>query len=137
MGHRIVSASRECTDRSVPLIQFSELSANNRAGCQDKVCKDSGNKITKGELRLGVWFTMPGTEHGSWKWRHWYDLPALGHGMLLYIPLVLTIVFARGCVSGKTISNIQESIGTDGDYDWDMLDGYDEIPYDQFVVIHP
>ncbi|KAI3321420.1 zf-PARP-domain-containing protein [Xylariaceae sp. AK1471] len=81
-----------------------ELSANNRAGCQDKVCKDSGNKITKGELRLGVWFTMPGTEHGSWKWRHW------------------------GCVSGKTISNIQESIGKDGDYDWDMLDGYDEIP---------
>ncbi|KAI0534383.1 zf-PARP-domain-containing protein [Xylaria digitata] len=80
-----------------------EISPNNRAGCQDKVCKDAKTKITKGELRFGVWFVMPNTEHGSWKWRHW------------------------GCVSGKTISNVQESIKKDDDYDWDMLDGYDEI----------
>ncbi|KAI0412412.1 hypothetical protein F5X98DRAFT_322014 [Xylaria grammica] len=80
-----------------------EISANNRAGCQDKVCKDAKTKITKGELRFGVWFVMPNTEHGSWKWRHW------------------------GCVSGKTISNLQESLQKDDGYDWDMLDGYDEI----------
>ncbi|KAI0455723.1 hypothetical protein F5B21DRAFT_470422 [Xylaria acuta] len=80
-----------------------EISPNNRAGCQDKVCKDSKTKIVKGELRFGVWFVVPGTEHGSWKWRHW------------------------GCVSGKTISNVQESIKKDDGYDWDLLDGYDEI----------
>ncbi|KAI1182565.1 hypothetical protein F5B17DRAFT_419891 [Nemania serpens] len=80
-----------------------EVSPNNRAGCQDKVCKDAKTKITKGELRFGVWIVMPGTEHGSWRWRHW------------------------GCVSGKTISNVQESIKKGDDYDWEMLDGYDEI----------
>ncbi|RYO88388.1 hypothetical protein DL766_003067 [Monosporascus sp. MC13-8B] len=81
-----------------------ELSKNNRAGCQDGVCKNAAAKIAKGELRLGAWVTMPGGEHGSWRWRHW------------------------GCVSGFTISNIQESIkNADGDYDWNMLDGYDEL----------
>ncbi|TGJ81433.1 hypothetical protein E0Z10_g7329 [Xylaria hypoxylon] len=80
-----------------------EICPNNRAGCQDKVCKDAKTKITKGELRFGVWIVMPNTEHGSWRWRHW------------------------GCVSGKTVSNVQESIKKDDGYEWDMLDGYDEI----------
>ncbi|KAI0520944.1 hypothetical protein F5B22DRAFT_596925 [Xylaria bambusicola] len=81
-----------------------EISPNNRAGCQDKVCKDSKHKITKGELRFGVWFVVPTIEKGSWKWRHW------------------------GCVSGKSIENLQNAIKQDdGSYDWNMLDGYDEI----------
>ncbi|KAI1494606.1 hypothetical protein F5X96DRAFT_530586 [Biscogniauxia mediterranea] len=83
-----------------------EISPNNRAGCQDKVCKDNGQKITKGELRFGTWVTMPGTEHGSWKWRHW------------------------GCVSGKTVGNLQAAIESGGEYDWDMIDGYEDITDD-------
>lgn len=48
----------------------TELSANNRAGCQDKVCKDNAEKITKGQLRCGTWVEIQ--EHGSWRWKHWY-----------------------------------------------------------------
>ncbi|KAI1080547.1 zf-PARP-domain-containing protein [Whalleya microplaca] len=80
-----------------------EISANNRAGCQDSECKKGGQKITKGQLRFGTWVTLPDGEHGSWKWRHW------------------------GCVSGKTISNLQEKISSGDGYEWDMIDGYDEM----------
>ncbi|OTB17037.1 hypothetical protein K445DRAFT_287395 [Daldinia sp. EC12] len=81
-----------------------EIAKSGRAGCQDGQCKKTGDKIQKGELRFGVWVEMPGTENGSFKWRHW------------------------GCVSGKTITNLQEKISSgDDEYQWDMIDGYDEL----------
>jgi hypothetical protein len=46
-----------------------ELSSSSRAGCQDKVCKENGTKIQKGELRLGTWVEIQ--DHGSWRWKHW------------------------------------------------------------------
>ena len=49
-----------------------EISPNARAGCKASDCKDSAIKITKGELRMGVWVAFQ--EHGSWHWRHWYAL---------------------------------------------------------------
>ena len=35
----------------------------------------------------------------------------------------------RGCVSGEQISNVQKFLSNDGekDYDFDKLDGYDEL----------
>lgn len=35
----------------------------------------------------------------------------------------------RGCVSGETISNLQEYLSKDknGGYNWDMLDGWEEL----------
>ncbi|KAI1337114.1 hypothetical protein F5Y15DRAFT_391422 [Xylariaceae sp. FL0016] len=88
-----------------------EISPNNRAGCQDKVCKDTAHKITKGELRLGVWVTVPGTDHASWKWRHW------------------------GCVSGKTMTNIQESLADGETYNMDLMDGFDELSDEMQVKV--
>ncbi|KAK0729998.1 poly polymerase and DNA-ligase Zn-finger region-domain-containing protein, partial [Lasiosphaeris hirsuta] len=80
-----------------------ELSANNRAGCKDKVCKESNVKILKGELRLGTWVEIK--DHGSWQWRHW------------------------GCVSGSQVENLREKIGKDakGEYRWDAIDGWEEL----------
>ncbi|KAI2782123.1 zf-PARP-domain-containing protein [Daldinia loculata] len=81
-----------------------EIAKTGRAGCQDTLCKKTGDKIQKGELRFGVWVDLPGAENGSYRWRHW------------------------GCVSGKTVGNLQEKISDgDGDYQWDMIDGYDEL----------
>jgi hypothetical protein len=50
-----------------------EISSNNRAGCQNKECKDAGLKIVKGDLRFGTWveYTFGEREIQSWKWRHW------------------------------------------------------------------
>lgn len=40
---------------------------------------------------------------------------------------MLTVVL-RGCVSGESIKNVQDNIKKDdGSYDFDMLDGYDEL----------
>ncbi|AEO65689.1 uncharacterized protein THITE_119498 [Thermothielavioides terrestris NRRL 8126] len=80
-----------------------EISPNNRAGCQDKVCKDAKSKIPKGELRLGTWVEIQ--DHGGWRWKHW------------------------GCVSGEQVVNMQEKLGVDknGEYNWDMLDGWEEL----------
>ncbi|KAI9758062.1 MAG: hypothetical protein M4579_003193 [Chaenotheca gracillima] len=75
-----------------------EISANNRATCKNKDCKDQAIKITKGEPRLGTFVEINGNQ--SWAWKHW------------------------GCVTPAQITNIQDSI--DGDID--MLDGYDEMP---------
>lgn len=33
----------------------------------------------------------------------------------------------RGCVSGKQLENLREEIRKDDSYDFDMIDGYDEI----------
>ncbi|CAP67595.1 uncharacterized protein PODANS_1_14880 [Podospora anserina S mat+] len=80
-----------------------ERATTGRAGCKDPVCKKENIKIEKGQLRFGVWVTI--MEHGSWAWRHW------------------------GCVSGETISNLQEYLSKDknGEYNWDMLDGWEEL----------
>lgn len=48
----------------------TEISPNNRAGCQDTLCKKEGNKIMKGDIRWGVWVDIP-DGHASWKWNHW------------------------------------------------------------------
>ena len=51
------------------LTLFSELSKNNRAGCQNKGCKDNAVKISKGELRFANMVTI--RDHDSWMYRHW------------------------------------------------------------------
>jgi hypothetical protein len=48
----------------------SEASPNNRAGCQNKECKDAAVKILKGEFRYAIQVTIK--EHTSWQYRHWY-----------------------------------------------------------------
>lgn len=36
----------------------------------------------------------------------------------------------RGCVSGAMIANVRDATGQpDGTYDWDLIDGYDELKY--------
>ncbi|KAK4219052.1 hypothetical protein QBC37DRAFT_167332 [Rhypophila decipiens] len=83
-----------------------EISANGRAGCQDTVCKTNKDKIKKGMLRLGTWVDYDSEQFpASWKWRHW------------------------GCTSGEIIKHIRADLGRDGngDYDWDRLDGWEEI----------
>ena len=38
------------------------------------------------------------------------------------------VILHRGCVSGHVIQNIRDKIGNgEGDYDWDAIDGYDEL----------
>lgn len=49
---------------------FAEASPNNRAGCQNKECKDAGVKILKGEYRYAIQVTIK--DHQSWQYRHWY-----------------------------------------------------------------
>lgn len=79
-----------------------EISPNNRAGCNDTVCKKEGVKIFKNEIRFGTWVEIQ--DRGSWKWKHW------------------------GCVSGSQIAGLQESCGGDPDnYDFDAIDGFDEL----------
>ncbi|CZT50664.1 uncharacterized protein RSE6_11689 [Rhynchosporium secalis] len=79
-----------------------EIALSGRSGCHSTECKDAKIKIDKGELRLGVWVEFP--TGGGWVYRHW------------------------GCVTGKILENIRKSIevpGEPGQYQWDMLDGYD------------
>jgi serine/threonine-protein kinase ATR len=52
-------------------MRSAEVSPNNRAGCQDSVCKGEGRKIMKGELRFGTWVEMRAFDSGSWHWKHW------------------------------------------------------------------
>lgn len=79
-----------------------EISPNNRATCKDTVCKKEQVKITKGEIRFGSWIEIQ--EHGSWSWKHW------------------------GCVSGSQLQNLRDECDKgDGDWDFDVIDGYDEL----------
>ena len=59
---------------SIPLklTNLAEISPNKRAGCKDTLCKEENVKIMKGELRFGSWVEIK--EHGSWAWKHWYEL---------------------------------------------------------------
>lgn len=50
----------------------AEISPNNRAGCKETACKKDNVKITKGELRWGVWVEIKAVERASWHWKHWY-----------------------------------------------------------------
>ncbi|KAF4984272.1 hypothetical protein FZEAL_484 [Fusarium zealandicum] len=78
-----------------------EVSPNNRAVCKDTVCKKNAEKVLKGTLRFGSWVTIH--EHGSWSWKHW------------------------GCVSGQQLENLRIMCETDGGYDCDAIDGWDEL----------
>jgi hypothetical protein len=89
------------------------VSPNNRAGCQNKECKDAAVKITKGEFRYAIQVTIK--DHQSWQYRHWYALSAIAIG---------PTNSCRGCVTPKQIENLIET--TEGNTD--MVDGYDEIP---------
>lgn len=64
-----------CKHNSIANTQ-TEVSPNNRAGCQDAQCKKNGVKIMKGEIRFGVWVEgqAQGREFQGFKWRHWYVL---------------------------------------------------------------
>ncbi|KAM0280629.1 hypothetical protein ACHAQH_003936 [Verticillium albo-atrum] len=79
-----------------------EVSTNNRAGCQDSVCKATASKCLKGQLRFGTWTEIK--EHGSFRWKHW------------------------GCVSGKQIEGLRDTCSRDGGaFEFDAIDGYDEM----------
>ena len=47
-----------------------EYSDNNRAKCNGPTCSKEGNKILKGEIRLGTYVDTG--QFASFKWRHWY-----------------------------------------------------------------
>ncbi|KAK0633096.1 poly polymerase and DNA-ligase Zn-finger region-domain-containing protein [Immersiella caudata] len=80
-----------------------EISPNNRAICKDTVCKKEKSKLLKGDIRFGSWVEVSDYP-GSWAWKHW------------------------GCVSGAQILNLRQSLAAGGeDYNWDLLDGYDEL----------
>ncbi|KFY38083.1 hypothetical protein V495_06769 [Pseudogymnoascus sp. VKM F-4514 (FW-929)] len=82
-----------------------EIAKQGRAGCQNTACKAQGIKIQKGEFRFGTWVEM---EHGaSFRWKHW------------------------GCVTGFQLQNLREYLkqgDPDGEYQWDFMDGLDEVP---------
>ncbi|KAF3386742.1 hypothetical protein F1880_000281 [Penicillium rolfsii] len=85
-----------------------KVSPNNRAGCQNKECKDERVKITKGEIRFGTWVET--TNFQSWSWRHW------------------------GCTTPLVLSHlIKEAFDKDeltGDEDFGKVDGWDDLPED-------
>ncbi|KAL2818864.1 hypothetical protein BJX63DRAFT_383086 [Aspergillus granulosus] len=78
-----------------------EESPTNRAGCQNKECKDAKVKIPKGEVRFGTWVDNERVQ--SFMWRHW------------------------GCVTPKIVSHINEVVGEGDDRDLDLLDGYADL----------
>ncbi|KAL2758545.1 hypothetical protein ACRALDRAFT_2099058 [Sodiomyces alcalophilus JCM 7366] len=78
-----------------------QVSPSNRAVCQDSVCKHLKKTILKGELRFGSWIEFG--DRGSFKWKHW------------------------GCVSGKQMQGLQEDAKRGDGFDFDAVDGYDEI----------
>ncbi|EED19887.1 conserved hypothetical protein [Talaromyces stipitatus ATCC 10500] len=78
-----------------------EESPNKRAGCSVKACKDHKIKIQKGELRLGTWVDTERFQ--SWSYRHW------------------------GCITSRVLANILESISEDGEPNFDMVDGLEEL----------
>ncbi|ROT37579.1 zf-PARP-domain-containing protein [Sodiomyces alkalinus F11] len=78
-----------------------DVSPSNRAVCQDSVCKHLKKTIPKGELRFGSWLEFG--DRGSFKWKHW------------------------GCVSGKQMQALQEAAKRGDGFDFDAVDGYDEM----------
>ncbi|KAK7203736.1 hypothetical protein BZA70DRAFT_58475 [Myxozyma melibiosi] len=78
-----------------------ELASSARAACRSAWCKTTGEKIQKGELRLGVFVTVG--EHQAYQWRHW------------------------NCVTPQVMENIKKSL----DNLPDDLDGYSELDADK------
>uniref|UniRef100_A0A093XZF1 PARP-type zinc finger-containing protein C13F5.07c n=1 Tax=Talaromyces marneffei PM1 TaxID=1077442 RepID=A0A093XZF1_TALMA len=78
-----------------------EESPNKRAGCSVKACKDHKIKIQKGELRLGTW--VDNERFQSWSYRHW------------------------GCVTVRVLANILEAIEENGEPNFDVLDGFEDL----------
>ena len=92
-GYRVGELSRCLSFTSCGLAQYpistsqlkfkltivTEVSANNRAGCQDALCKKEKKKILKGEIRFGVFVSgsANGHEFSGFKWRHWCVWPFL------------------------------------------------------------
>ena len=66
-----------------------------------KQCKDAGVKIGKGEIRFGSWVTAGTNEF--WSWSHW------------------------GCVTPKRVQNLLDAITEDGEKNFDLLDGYEDM----------
>ncbi|KAJ5645015.1 hypothetical protein N7507_011026 [Penicillium longicatenatum] len=80
-----------------------ELASSNRAGCQNKECKDAKEKIPKGTLRVGTWIDSEKIQ--AYMWRHW------------------------GCTTPRVLENIKTGWEEmcDGKPDYSLLDGYDEL----------
>ncbi|WVN85585.1 uncharacterized protein L203_100734 [Cryptococcus depauperatus CBS 7841] len=82
----------------MPAYRF-EIAKTGRAACNGKKpCK--GTKIDKGQLRMGVWVEIPGS-NGSFKWRHW------------------------GCTTPEVIKHWKDDFNEATE-----LDGFDELPED-------
>lgn len=101
-------------------LSFTEISANARALCQNKECKDSGVKIQKQELRFGTYVTLniKGNEASSWKWKHWYL-----HFDFMVVRLCLADL-QRGCVTPVQINSWKEVCEGNPD----LIDGYEDMP---------
>ncbi|TGJ63289.1 hypothetical protein EYR41_011222 [Orbilia oligospora] len=83
-----------------------EIASTGRAGCKGGVCAKAGDKILKGELRLGTW--LEAGPFKSYQYRHW------------------------GCVTPTIIANVWKDISED----ITSLDGYEELPEsDQQLVL--
>ncbi|KAJ5692872.1 hypothetical protein N7462_002295 [Penicillium macrosclerotiorum] len=98
---------------SIGLNPFPEISANNRAGCQNQECKKNKDKIQKGTLRVGVW--VESSSFQSWMWRHW------------------------GCVTPRIIHNaIMDIFQVDkltGNENFENIDGWEDLPEEWRVKV--
>lgn len=84
-------------------------------------------KIIKGELRFGIW--VESETITGWMFKHWYAIL-----INLWCVFSIWLTLDRGCVSGQQLENIQEFIRQgDGSYDFDMIDGYDELKYEALL----
>lgn len=101
----------------ISLTKPAELSPNKRAGCHNGECKKAGIKLQKGEARFGSMVTI--NEKSSYQYRHWY-ISSDTHGCFL------NANNRRGCVTPVVVSNIRDFI--DGDFE--MIDGFEEMPAD-------
>lgn len=94
--------------------------------CQDKQCKDNKVKLLKGELRFATWVEIK--EHGSWRYKHWYVRAKRDEKCRTSQLTRQFFYVCRGCVSGQQIENLRDAIAKgDGEYDFDAIDGYDEM----------
>ena len=64
MSYRI---GKTCSTNFSNLLEYSDSS---RAKCNGPACSKEGNKIQKGEIRIGT-FVDTG-QFASFRWRHWY-----------------------------------------------------------------
>lgn len=80
----------------------AELAKTNRGGCSQTACKKQGVKVAKDTVKFGTWVTAKDAEF--WNWKHW------------------------GCVSSRQIDSLKEAMtDDDGELDYDLLDGYEDL----------